>query len=86
MLVRVWRKGSQPAYIVGGNLSQSIHYGRTRGGSLKTTNRIINSIRTWLILPWACIREKRNSKDACTLVATAAYYNRPRCTGDLSVH
>ena len=35
MLERVWRKGNQPLYIVGGNLSWCVPYGEHCGGSSK---------------------------------------------------
>lgn len=58
---------------------------KTRGGSLKTTNRIINSIRPGNPAPGHVSEKSAIQKDACTPVATAALlttakmHRRPQC-------
>ena len=41
MLGRVWSRGKEPSYTVGGNVSWYSHYAEQQGASSKTKNRVI---------------------------------------------
>ena len=84
MLERVWRKGNQPSYTVGGNVNCYNHYGEQYGGSLKKLKIELPS-DTAVPLLGIYLEETIIQKDTCAPMFIAAPFTivktwkQPKC-------